>query len=153
MKHMLKRSMIVFITFCLCSSCQTNSITNQEHKQLAEQLIRSVYGGDTSQIDSLVSDNVVCSYPIFEELFGSYAIRGPKQYKNFAVEFGRRWSDPKITFHEAIAEDKSVVLVWSFSAIRMNTEQDSSVVAGQEYSWGGITLVQFDESGKINMYH
>ena len=31
----------------------------------------------------------------------------------------------------------------------MKTEQDSSVIAGREYSWGGITLFHFNESGKI----
>lgn len=31
----------------------------------------------------------------------------------------------------------------------MTTAQDSTVVAGKVYSWGGITVFNFDESGKI----
>ena len=146
---MLKRSLIIILALCLFSACETSKITNQERKQLAEQLFRSVYGGDTSQIDSLVSDDVVSSYPIFEQLFGTKAIRGRESLKNFAIGFGERWNDAQVTIREAIAEDESVVLLWSFSAKRMKTEQDSSVVAGQEYSWGGITLYHFNESGKI----
>ena len=147
---MLKGSLIIVFTLCLFSACETSKDTYQEQKELAEQLFRSVYGGDPSQIDSLVSNDVVSSYPIFEQLFGTKAIRGREALKNFAIGFGERWNDAQVIVHEAIAEDENVVLIWSFSAKRMTTEQDSSVVAGEEYnSWGGITLFRFNESGKI----
>lgn len=146
---MLKGSLIIVFAIGLFSACETSKNTNQEQKKLAEQLFRSVYGGDPSQIDSLVSNDVVSSYPIFEQLFGTKAIRGREALKNFAIGFGERWNDTKVTVHEAIAEDESVVLIWSFSAKRMTTEQDSSEVAVQEYSWGGITLFRFNESDKI----
>ncbi|MBZ0328300.1 MAG: ester cyclase [Altibacter sp.] len=132
--------------FCACESKQTES---EQHKDMAKQLFRSIYGGDPSLIDNLVSDDVISSYPIFEQLFGTKAINGRESLKNFATGFGERWNDANVTFHEAIAENKRVVLVWSFSATRVKTEQDSSVVAGKQYNWGGITIFHFNEDGKI----
>ena len=141
--------LVGIFTIFLLSACEKNQNNNEEFRNRAEQLFRSVYGGDHTQIDSLISGDIVSSYPIFEQIFGTKAIRGRIAYKNFAIGFGERWNDAQVTIRETIAEDESVVLVWSFSAKRMNTEQDSSVVAGQEYSWGGITLFHFNESGKI----
>ena len=92
---------------------------------------------------------MISSYPGFEELFGTKVIRGREAYKNFAIGFGERWTDVHVTFDEEIAEDDKVVLVWSFSKKRITPAQDSSSVADQEYSWGGITLFRFNESGKI----
>ena len=132
--------------FCACKSKQTNS---EQHKEKAEQLFLNLYGGDPSLIDNLVSDDVVSSYPIYEQVFGTKTIRGRESLKNFAIGFGERWNDAHVTFHEAIAENKSVILVWSFAAERMITEKDSIFVAGKQYSWGGITLFHFNEDGKI----
>jgi len=118
---------------------------------LAEQLFHSVYSGNLEKIDSLVSDDMVASYPIFEQLFGTKAIRGREAYKKYATHFNQGWTDEQITINEAVSEDKNVVLVWSFSALRTETAPDSSVVAGKKYSWGGITLFHFNEQGKINL--
>jgi hypothetical protein len=141
--------MIFIMGISLLSACEEDNNTIVERKMKAEQLFRSVYGGDPAQIDSLVSHDVVSSYPIFEQLLGTKAIRGREALKNFAIGFGKRWKDAQVTFNEAIAEDNNVVLVWSFSAKRMTTTPDSSFIADQQYSWGGITLFQFDASGKI----
>jgi ketosteroid isomerase-like protein len=133
----------------IISSCNSKQPNAEQRKEMAEQLFRSIYGGDPSSIDNLVSDDIVSSYPIFEQIFGTKAINGRKALKGFAEGFNERWDDAQVTIHEAIAENKSVVLVWSFSAKRMKTAQDSSVVAGQQYSWGGITLFHFNDEGKI----
>ena len=146
---MLKKPLILICALCIVSACESSKNTDQEHKALAEQLFLSVYGGDPSRIDSLVSSDMVATYPGFEELFGTRVIRGREAYKNFAIGFGERWKDAQVTFDDAIAEDDRVVLVWSFSAKRITSAQDSSSVAYQEYNWGGITLFRFNESGKI----
>ena len=147
--HVFKILLIGFCTISMFCACESKQIDTEQRKDMAEQLFRSIYGGDPSQIDNLVSDDIVSSYPIFEQLFGTKAIRGRDSLKNFAIGFGKRWEDSHVTFHESIAENKRVVLVWSFSAKRMETEKDSSVIAGQQYSWGGITIFHFNENGKI----
>lgn len=149
-KSYLRLIGIPFFTLCLIfSACETSKDSIQEHKRIAEQLFRSVYGGNYTEIDSLIGDDIEASYPIFEQIFGSKTIRGREAYKNFTIGFNKRWTDAQITIHETIAEDKSIVLVWSFKAIRIQTEQDSSRVERQKYSWNGFTLYHFNESGKI----
>ncbi len=48
----------------------------EEYKTLAEQYFCSVYGDDPTVIDDLASEEIVATYPIFEELFGRPALRG-----------------------------------------------------------------------------
>jgi hypothetical protein len=146
---MLKKPLIIICALCILSACEKSKNTDQEHKEQAEKLFLSVYGGDPSQIDSLVSSDVVASYPIFEQLFGTRVIHGREAYKKLAIGFGERWTDVHVTIHEDIAEDERVVLVWSFRARRMITAQDSSTVVDKVYNWGGISLFRFNESGKI----
>lgn len=146
---MKKQLSIFFLCTCLLSGCNETNNTSEERKIRAEELFRSVYGGDPSQIDSLVTDNVISTYPIFERLFDEKAIRGRDSYKDFSIGFSERWNQAHVTINEAIAEDNNVVLVWTFKAKKIGTTPDSSYVDGQQYSWGGITLFQFDESGKI----
>ena len=146
---MIKKSIMLILALCFFSACETVKNADTERKTIAEQYFRSVYGGDTSKIDSLVSDDVVSSYPVYEQLLGTKVIRGREALKEFALGFGERWKDPKIRIDEAVAEDESVVLEWTFSATRTNTTPDSSLVGGQKYSWGGITLFHFNESGRI----
>ncbi|MEZ4794974.1 MAG: nuclear transport factor 2 family protein [Flavobacteriaceae bacterium] len=142
---------LLILGSCLFLACKEGTHTREEHKMKAEQLFRSVYGGDPSQIDSLATNDVIVTYPVFEQIFGKKAISGRESYKNFAIGFGDRWNDSQVIIHETIAENNNVVLVWSFSAKRKETTPDSSFIAGQKYSWGGITLYQFDESGKITI--
>jgi len=139
----------LFTVSLLLSACETGNDTKQEHKRIAEQLFRSVYGGNYTGIDSLISDSIEASYPIFKQLFGSGTIRGREAYKNFTIGFNKRWTDAQINIHETIAEDKSVVLVWSFNAKRVLSEQDSSGLGPEKYGWNGFTLYHFNEAGKI----
>ncbi|CAG5087748.1 nuclear transport factor 2 family protein [Parvicella tangerina] len=147
--YSLKKLSIIVFTFCLLTACETYKNNTEEFKKHSEQLFHSVYGGNLSEIDSLISDDIVASYPIFEQIFGSKSIQGREAYKNFAIGFNKRWTDAKINIHETIAEDKSVVLVWSFSAKRIKTEQDTSEVEKNLYSWDGITLYHFNEMGEV----
>jgi hypothetical protein len=149
MKYLLKTSFIIILTLFVFSACKTGKNSDLERKKLAEQYFRSVYGGDTSGIDSLVSEDVVSSYPVFEQILGTKTISGRDALKDFALGFVERWKDEKIRIDEAVAEGESVVLVWTFSAMSTKTTPDSSLVAGHTYSWGGITLFHFDESGRI----
>jgi len=146
---MLKKPLMLICALCIISACEKSKNADQENKAIAEQLFQSVYSGDPSRIDSLVSIDMISSYPVFEELFGTSVIRGREAYKNLAIRFGEQWTDAHVAFDEEIAEDDKVVLVWSFSAKRITSAPDSSSVAGQGYSWGGITLFRFNESGKI----
>lgn len=149
-KSYLRLMGIPLFTLCLIvSACETSKGSKQEHKRIAEQLFRSVYGGNYTEIDSLISDSIEASYPIFEQIFGSVTIRGREAYKNFSIGFNKRWTDGQITIHETIAEDESVVLVWSYKANRILTEPDSSGVETEEYSWNGFTLYHFNKAGKI----
>lgn len=110
-------------------------------KVRAERYIRAVYEGQPAVLDELVDDEIVSSYPIFQQLFQTSALRGLEAVKDFSRGFSRRWSAPAFTVHETIAEDRQVVLVWSFSAHRVDT--------GQDQQWGGMTLVRFNDEGKV----
>jgi hypothetical protein len=48
----------------------------EERKTQAERFSRGIYGGDPSVVDDLAAKDLVASYPIFESLFGTPAIRG-----------------------------------------------------------------------------
>jgi len=148
---MLKQTTIIVFAFCSLSACTMKKKNEQKPELLAKQLFYSVYGDNQSDIDSLISDDIVASYPIFKRLYGTMAIRGREAYKRHVLNFNQEWTDGQITINEAIVEDKSVVLVWTFRAVSKNTAQDSSIVAGKEYNWGGITLFHFNDSGKINL--
>jgi hypothetical protein len=147
--YSLKKLSIIVSTFCLLTACETHINNTEEFKKHSEKLFYTVYGGNLSEIDSLISDDIVASYPIFEKIFGSKSIQGREAYKNFAIGFNKRWTDAKINIHETIAEGKSVVLVWSFSAKRIKTGQDTSEVERNLYSWDGITLYHFNEIGEV----
>ncbi|MGA8263291.1 MAG: nuclear transport factor 2 family protein [Ignavibacteriaceae bacterium] len=121
----------------------------QEQKALAEQYIRGVYGCDSTVVDNLAADSIIISYPIFEKLFNTPAIRGKEAVRHFVSHFCSRWKEPKYTFHEAIAESGKVVLVWSFKARFVGSQQTDVPPTNQLQKWGGITLIRFNEAGKI----
>lgn len=136
----------------LLTSCfDTNGGMETERKALAERFFRGIYGCDPSVVDDLASDSVIVSYPIFEQLYNTHVFRGREAVKDFATGFCSRWSDAQFTFHDAIAEDDRVVLVWSFRArfTGSGTAQPGQPPVNQEQSWGGITLYRFDGAGKI----
>ena len=118
-------------------------------KELAERFLRGVYGGDPTVVDDLASEDIVSSYPIFERLFNAPAIRGKESVKAFAVGFSKRWIDPQIVVHEAIAEGDRVVLLWSFQARNASTGQDGDPPTDQLHNWGGLTLFRFNKAGQI----
>jgi ketosteroid isomerase-like protein len=115
----------------------------------AERFFRGVYACDPGAVADLAAEDVVISYPIFEKLFGTPAIRGREAVKEFAAGFCQRWADPHVTIHEAISEGDRVVLLWSFQARNVGSAQKDTPPTNQVHSWGGITLFRFDKDGKI----
>jgi hypothetical protein len=120
-----------------------------ERKAIAEQWFRGVYGSDPSVVDDLAADDVTISYPIFETLFNTSAIRGREAAKNFATGFCERWTDTQITIHDAVAEGNRVILIWSFRGRNIGSARQDRTATNQEHSWGGITLFHFNSAGKI----
>lgn len=113
----------------------------------AERFFRGVYGGDPSVVDQLAADDIVVSYPIFKELFGSFKIEGRDNVRDFAVGFNKRWADTEILVHESLVDGNRVVLLWSFKG-RMVTGDDP--VSTEAYrSWGGISFFRFNGEGRI----
>ena len=120
-----------------------------DRKQLAERFLRGVYCGDPTVVDELASEDIVSSYPVFESLFNTSAIRGRESVKAFAVGFSQRWIEPQIVIHEAIADGDRVVLLWSFQARNIGPGQDGAPATNQLHRWGGLTLIQFNQAGQI----
>ncbi len=126
----------------LLSACGgTPALLEADLNASAERFFRGVYGCDAAVVDELASEDIVVSYPIFEQLFNTPSLRGRAAVKKFATGFCSRWEEAQITIHEAVSEGARVVLVWSFLARNAET--------GQQSSWGGITLFRFDETGRI----
>ena len=121
----------------------------EQLKNLAERYFRGVYGGDPSVVNELAGEDIVSSYPIFEQLFGSPVVRGRAAMAAFAQRFGAKWIEPRITIHETVAEGDRVVLVWSFRARDRDAVGQAGSADGQAHSWGGITLLRFNGAGQI----
>lgn len=116
---------------------------------IAERFMRGVYAGDTSVVEDLASDDIVISYPIFEELFGAPAIRGRDSAREFAIRFSSRWAESQLIIHEKIWQGDRVVLVWEFSARRVGAIAPDQLPTNERRSWGGITLFEFDGRGRV----
>lgn len=114
----------------------------------AEQWFRAVYRGDASIVDKMASDKIVVSYPIFEKLFKKPAISGREDVKKFAIRFGRKWTEQKVTIDEALVDGNKVVLIWTFEARPASVDQPTQSPSELQ-QWGGITFLRFDEDGKI----
>ena len=69
--------------------------------------------------------------------------------KNFASGFCQRWKDTDITISETIVQDCQVVLVWSFKGRNVASARVDVKPTNEVHEWGGITLIRFDENGKI----
>ena len=115
----------------------------------AQAWLRGVYGLDPAVVDELGADDVIVSYPIFEKIFGHSVIKGQDAVRRFAVGFGQRWAEPEVTFHTTIAQDDQVVLVWSFKARNVGSAQADVQASNELHEWGGITLIRFNDAGKI----
>lgn len=113
-------------------------------KEIAERYFRGVYGCNAGVVDDFASEDVVVSYPIIQTIFGRPALRGRVEVRAFAEGFCRKWSDAEFQFHEVIADHDRVVLVWSFSARAADGEP-----ATPRSSWGGISLLRFNDDGRI----
>jgi hypothetical protein len=147
---MMIKYLCVALLLFLLSSCKEAVDNNEsEYKTYAERFLRGEYGCDPSVIDELAADSIKISYPIFEKLFGTPVIRGKDSAKQFLKHFCDTWKETKITIHNTVTEGSNVVFLWSFSARNFGStvpdEQSDSLV----YSWGGITLIQFNDEGKI----
>lgn len=123
------------------------SLTQQA--DFAQQWIRGVYGSNPTVVNELAAEDVVISYPIFQKLFGKPALRGKAAAKKFAGGFCQRWKETRVTFHETIVQDARVVLVWSFRGRNVDSARDGVKPTGQIHEWGGITVIRFDDEGKI----
>lgn len=144
------KCLFAMLLLFLLGSCKSTVVTKErDYKTYAERFLRGEYGCDTSVVDDLAADSIKISYPIFEKLFGTPVIRGRDSAKQFLKHFCDTWKETKITIHNTIAEGNNVVFLWSFSAHNFGStvpdEQPDSLV----YSWGGITLIQFNDEGKI----
>jgi len=119
-----------------------------ERAAAAERFFRGVYACGPDAVAELAADDVVISYPIFQELFDKPAIEGRQAVIDFAAGFCKRWADAQITIHEAVTQGDRVVLVWSFQG-RSVAQADGKPADNQVRSWGGITLFRFNGEGKI----
>ena len=137
--------MFWILLFGLAVSLQRDAFAQQ--KAHAEQFFRGIYECDVSVVDALTSEDIALSYPIFEQIYQTPAIRGREAVKNFSMRFCSRWAEPAITIHEALTENNRVVLLWSFSARPVN-ESNAEAVEDMQI-WGGISMFYFDEEGRI----
>ncbi len=144
---MYKLSVIAALTALLIGCSQSGKTELQ--KILAEKYFRGIYGCDSSVVDNLASEDITVSYPIFQKIFNKSAIRGRVAVKRFVSHFCSVWTDARIKFHEAVAESDKVVLVWSFQARNVGSVQPGVQPRGEVERWGGITLVRFNDAGKI----
>lgn len=138
----MRKSRLLTLALCLLPACNgTVGSSVADQKILAERFFRGVYGCEPSIVAELGAEDIIISYPIFQELFDAPAIRGRDRVEQFATGFCSRWKDAEVTIHEAVAEGDHVVLVWDFRA--------RNVQSGQVSSWGGISLFRFDSAGRI----
>lgn len=133
----------------LFSCNNTDRDLNAVHKEIGERYFRGVYGCDPSVVDDLTADDVFISYPVFKQLFNKSAIRGRKAVKDFVNGFCSRWKDSQITIHETVAEGNTTIFLWSFKALYVGPAQPNGPANNTEHSWGGITLIRFNDQGKI----
>lgn len=147
-------SSTILIALLGLTGCQASSDLRVEsvaanRLEVAERYFRAVYTGRGDGLDDLVAPDIVVSYPIFQDRFGTPALRGREAVKNFARGFGSRWSDAEVIIYDSVVDEEAVVLVWSFRARWMGpNEGDGEDV---ERSWGGITLIKFDEQRRVIM--
>ena len=116
-------------------------------KEIAKKYFRGIYEGKEHVIEEYSSDDIICTYPIFKELFNQSVLQGKESILKFVKGFKSRWEDCQTTFHHIVAEDHEVVVVWSFQARRRN---DGTDLSNELQSWGGITHFTFNSLGKIS---
>jgi len=140
---------LIAIALLLAACSSDIDSETPDNRALAEQFLRGVYGGNPAVVDELAAEDIVISYPVFQEIFGAPGIRGRDAVKKFVIGFSQRWADPQVTIHEAISEGNSVALVWSFSALSVGSEDNDGSAVTPRQAWGGITVYRFNAAGKI----
>lgn len=134
----------------LCNSCSTTCThTETNHKAIAERYFNAIYGCQQSVIDELVSKDIVVSYPIFQTLYHKPSIRGLDAVKQFSAVFCSKWADAQLTINDAVEEGNRVAIVWSFQARNVGAIQPGAQPDNQLHTWGGISLLLFNNAGKI----
>ena len=114
----------------------------------AERFFTALYGGEPDVVRALAGEDVVLSYPAFEGALGTPVVRGREEVVRFARRFAQRWSDPSLVVHEVVADEDSVVLLWSFRGRQVDPD-GGGAPSGEELSWGGISLLRFDAQGRV----
>lgn len=138
------------VLLCTLSACAPSRVaTGPRNREIAERFFRGVYGCDLSVIEKLAAEDIVVSYPIFTELTGSPFIRGRDALERFDTRFCQRWKDPQITIDRIVAENDTVVLVWSYRARDTAAAPQPDAGGGPERSWGGITVYRVNPDGRI----
>jgi hypothetical protein len=122
---------------------------NMEYSEIARRWFRGVYESDPTVVSELAAKDIVISYPIFQKLFGKPALRGKEAAKGFASGFSQRWTETEVTFHETVVKDSQVFLVWSFKGRNVGCVRDDTEPTREIHEWGGITLIRFNDEGKI----
>lgn len=150
---MIVRTFNYLCTVCiilLCGSCSTTRIhTKTNHKAVAERYFKAIYRCQLSVIDELAGRDIVISYPIFQTVYHTPAIRGREAVKRFASSFCSKWADAQFAIDEAVEEGNRVAIVWSFQARNVGEIQPGVQPDDQLHTWGGISLLRFDSAGKI----
>ncbi len=142
----MRANVIQAVLLCFVSACASPQV---ERIASAERFFRGVYGCDPSVVDDLAAEDIVVTYPVFEELFGAPAIRGREALKQFVAGFCERWTEGEVDIHEVVSDGDKVVLVWSFRARNVRASPNGQPPTNPKRSWGGITLFRFDGAGKI----
>jgi hypothetical protein len=99
-------------------------------RAVAERYFRGVYGCNPAVVEELASPDIVVTYPIFATLFGKPALRGRDAVTAFAQRFCRKWADGRFVFHDAMSDERRVVLLWSFSARSAEAESGQASSCG-----------------------
>lgn len=146
----MRSSVIVaMVITCTVSCSHPARRSGEDLRATAEQYFSAVYGCRSELLDSLVSDTIVVSYPVFQTILGASAIRGRNAVRQFAERFCRQWADPETTIHEAVQDDRRIVLVWAFRAAPVSVDSLGASHTAAPQNWGGITLLRFDAEGKV----
>ena len=134
---------------CMLSCARSDRRTGEDLRGPAERYLSAVYGCRSELVDSLVSDSVVVSYPGFEAMLGTSALRGREAVRRFAERFCGRWTNRELTVHEAVQDGRRVVLVWQFRAVPTFVDSVAGSGSAAPQGWGGITFFRFDEEGEV----
>jgi hypothetical protein len=143
-EHRIRNLFMTIGLLVAASSALQAAPAERSPSAVAERYFRGVYGCNPKVVEELASPDIVVTYPIFASLFGRPVLRGRDAVEALAEHFCRKWASPELVIHEAVSDERRVVLVWSFKA------RDTGAAPGEPASaWGGLSLFRFDAQGKI----